>query len=167
MVAAMSRRTALVAVAVLVPLALAACGGNDSPAVSSSGSGVTTTTAKAATAKAGGTGTGQVAVGDKTFAFEAKPCTIDGDTVKASGAGTIDGRPFTVVVERAIEGSLIETVQVAISAKEAVVATNFSPAKTGGRLTVSDGRAKGTLAFTGTGGLPSGDGTLDLVCKGA
>jgi hypothetical protein len=166
MVATMSRRTVfVVAAAVIAPLVLAACGGGDSPSVSSSAE--TTTTTKTATIKAGGTGTGQVAVGDKTFAFEAKPCTIDGDTVRASGTGTIDGKPFTVVVERAIDTSLIETVQVAITAQQAVVATNFSSTKTGGKLTVADGRVKGTLAFTGTGGLPSGDGTLDLLCKGA
>ncbi|MEA3075371.1 MAG: hypothetical protein QOF60_279 [Actinomycetota bacterium] len=161
----MSRRTVFVAAfAALAPLALAACGGNDSPAVSPT---ETTTTTKTATVKAGGTGTGQVAVGDKTFAFEVKPCTIDGDSVRASGAGTMDGKPFTVVVERAIDTSLIETVQVAITAQQAVVATNFSSAKTGGKLTVAGGRVKGTLAFTGTGGLPSGEGTLDLLCKGA
>jgi hypothetical protein len=161
----MSRRTLAAAAAVLVPLAFAACSKSDSPAVSSPG--VTTTTTKTATVKAGGTGTGQIAVGDKTFAFEAKPCTIDGDTVRASGAGTLDGKSFTVVVARAAEGSLVETVQVAISAQQAVVATNFSSTKAGAKLTVTDGRVKGTLPFTGTGGLPSGDGTLDLVCKGA
>jgi hypothetical protein len=151
----------LAAAATALPLAFAACGADD--ANDDAGPAATSTTT--APQRASGTGTGTVVVADKTFAFAAKPCTIDGDNVKASGKGTIDGKAFTAAVERSANGSIIESVQVAITPTETDVATNFAASKSGAKLTVSGDQVKGTMAFSGTGGLPTGDGTLDLTCK--
>jgi hypothetical protein len=172
------RRTSFL-VALLVPsLAFAACGGGDSDDASpseSSGEETTTSTTEAAPA-AVGSGKGTFVVGDRTYAFEAKRCTAEeGDpvgTVQAAGTGTFDSRSFTVTVKSApTETSSIETVQIAFSGTEAVVGTNYVTLPGGAadvKLKVTeDGKAAGTIAVTGTGGQPSGEGTLTLECDAA
>ena len=169
------RRTPFL-VALLVPVAaLAACGGDSDTAAdeapeSGADAGDVTTTSEAAPS---GTGKGTFVVGDRTYAFDAKPCSAEaGDplgTVLADGKGTFDGRPFTVTVKSSPgETSVIETVQVVFAATEAVVGTNFVQLPGGAadvKFEVADaGKASGTIAVMGTGGQPSGEGTLTLEC---
>ena len=170
-------------VALLLPsLAFAACADDGSADTDASADGATepaaddaTTTTAGAAAKAG-TGKGTFVVGDRTYAFDAARCRAEeGDpvgTVEASGKGTFDNRPFTVTVKSSPdETSTIETVQVAFSATEAVVGTNYVALPSGAadvKLKVSeDGKAAGTIAVLGTGGQPSGEGTLTLECDAA
>ena len=172
------RRSTPFLVALLVPtLAFAACAddaGSASPGSAESADDAATTTST--TAAAAGKGKGTFVVGDRTYTFEAKRCTAEeGDpvgTVLADGNGTFDGRPFTVTVKSSPgETSAIETVQVVFTSTEAVVGTNFVQLPGGAadtKLQVSeDGKATGTIAVTGTGGQPSGDGTLTLECDAA
>ena len=169
-------------VALLVPsLAFAACGGGDDDTAADAPSGgddatITSTTETTSTTTKVGKGKGTFVVGDRTYTFEAKRCRADeGDpvgTVQADGTGTFDGRPFTVTVKSSpTETSAIETVQVVFAATEAVVGTNFVQLPSGAadtKLKVEeDGKATGTLAVTGTGGQPSGEGALTLECEPA
>ena len=174
------RRTPFLVALLLPPLAFAACGGGDDDAAtdtaadeaSDAGDATTSTTAAAAAGK----GKGTFVVGDRTYTFEAKRCRAEeGDplgTVQADGTGTFDGRPFTVTVKSSpSETSAIETVQVVFAATEAVVGTNYVQLPSGAadvKLQVEeDGKASGTIAVSGTGGQPSGDGTLTLECEAA
>ena len=165
-------------VALVVPvLGLAACA-DDAPdtatdaAAEEADTDATTTTTEAPV----GTGKGTFVVGDRTYTFEAKRCTAQkGDpagTVLAEGNGSFDTRSFTVTVRSSPgETSAIETVQVVFAATEAVVGTNYVPLPAGAAdvaLRVSeDGKAAGTITVMGTGGQPSGEGTLTLECDPA
>ena len=179
------RRTPFL-VALLVPLAaLGACADDRNSSSSSSsdslGDADATTTSAAdgdtdgegGGSAATGTGKGTFVVGDRSYAFEARRCTAEeGDpvgTVLADGKGAFDGRPFTVTVKSSPgDTSAIETVQVVFAATEAVVGTNFVQLPGGAadiKLEVrEDGKATGTIPVMGTGGQPSGEGTLTLEC---
>jgi hypothetical protein len=172
------RRTPFLVALLLPSLALAACGGgsddaSSSPSDAAADESSTTTSTTEAAAR---TGKGTFVVGDRTYAFDAKRCTAEkGDpagTILAEGTGTFDGRPFTVTVKSSPDkSSAIETVQVVFAATEAVVGTNFVQLPAGAadvKLQVSeDGKATGTIAVMGTGGQPSGEGTLTLTCDAA
>ena len=176
------RRTAFL-VAPLLPLfAFAACaGGGDDDAATDTNTDTATgtdesTTSTTEAAAAAGKGKGTFVVGDRTYSFDAKRCVADeGDpvgTVQADGNGTFDGRPFTVVVKSSpSETSAIETVQVVFAATESVVGTNYVQLPSGAadtKLKVEeDGKATGTIAVSGTGGQPSGEGALTLECEAA
>jgi hypothetical protein len=168
-------RTTFCIAAALAAFTFAACSDDSSGSSSSSSdttakSDATTTTEAAKT----GSGTGTFVLGDRTFTFDAAECTIDdGDQplVEASGKGTFDNRPFTVTVRHSeSDTSAIETVQVAFTATEALVGTNFVPLPDGKdsvKITVAGkGKAEGTMPVTGTGGQPSGEGKLSLDCQG-
>ena len=174
------RRTSFLVALVVPSLAFAACGGGDDvrpsdrPADATSDADETTTSTTEAAAV--GKGKGSFVVGDRTYTFESKRCRAEeGDpvgTVQADGTGTFDGRPFTVVVKSApTETSAIETVQVVFAATEAVVGTNYVQLPSGAADTklkvTEDGKATGTIAVSGSGGQPSGEGTLTLECEAA
>lgn len=173
------RRTPLLVALLLPSLALAACAGDDDTTDDTPGAATGTdeaTTSTTGAASATGKGKGTFVVGDRTYAFDAKRCIAEeGDpvgTVQADGNGTFDGRPFTVVVKSSpSESSAIETVQIAFNATESVVGTNYVQLPSGAadtKLKVEeDGKATGTIAVSGTGGQPSGDGTLTLECEAA
>ena len=175
------RRTPFLVALLLPSLAFAACagGGDDAPADDApeapSGADETATSTTEAAA-AVGKGSGSFVVGDRTYTFEAKRCRAEeGDpvgTVQADGTGTFDGRPFTVTVKSApTETSAIETVQVVFAATESVVGTNYVRLPSGAADTrfkvEQDGKATGTIAVSGIGGQPSGEGTLTLTCEPA
>ena len=175
------RRTRFLVALVAASLASAACGGggDDAPSDTASGDGETSTTSTTSTTSApvaAGKGKGTFVVGDRTYAFDAKRCRAEqGDpvgTVQADGSGTFDGRPFTVTVKSSPgETSAIETVQVVFAVTESVVGTNYVQLPAGAadtKLKVEeDGKATGTIAVSGSGGQPSGEGTLTLECETA
>lgn len=172
-----ARRTPLL-VAVVVPcLSFAACAsGGDDDAADDAGSATKATKTTADAPAAAGKGKGTFVVGDRTYAFEAKRCRAEeGDpvgTVQADGTGTFDGRPFTVTVKSSpTETSAIETVQVVFAATESVVGTSYVPLPSGAADTrfrvEADGKAVGTIAVSGSGGQPSGEGALTLECDAA
>jgi hypothetical protein len=170
------RRTSFLVALLAGSVAFAACAdsGAEPTDTSSDAGGDATTTST--TAPAVGKGEGTFVVGDRTYDFEAKHCSaVKGDplgTVLADGTGTFDGRPFTVVIKSSPgKTSVIETVQVVFAATEAVVGTSFVQLP-GGASDVKfevteDGKTSGTIAVMGTGGQPSGEGTLTLSCEAA
>lgn len=164
-------------VTLLVPvLAFAACGGGDDTDDTADG-GVAGTSEEATTttmAEAAGRGTGTFTIDGTDFTFEAEPCAIGGDdeqpSVEASGTGEADGQPFTVTVKRSpSEDSVIETFQLAFSATEAMVGTNFVGLPDGAgdtKISVDGQEAEGTFPnILGTGGRPSGEGSFTLSCE--
>ena len=174
------RRTPFL-VALLLPVAAFAACADDSSSDDESTASAPTTVAEGGdetttTATAMGKGKGSFVVGDRTFDFEASRCLAEEgdpvDRVEAAGKGTFDGRPFTVTVKSSpSDTSAIETIQVVFAATEAVVGTNYVVLPAGAadvRFEVADeGKASGTIAVTGTGGQPSGEGTLSLACDPA
>ena len=171
------RRTPFLVALLLGSAAFAACadgGAEPTDATSDEGAEATTSTTEAPAAV--GKGKGTFVVGDRTYTFEAKRCSAEeGDplgTVLADGNGTFDGRPFTVTVKSSPgDTSVIETVQVVFAASEAVVGTSLVPLPDGVDdvkfEVTADGKAAGTIPVTGTGGQPSGEGTLTLECEAA
>jgi hypothetical protein len=171
------RRSALLAAALLPVLAFAACGGDDDASSksdgSTSGSSSASGTEEATTTTAAtGTGSGTLKIGGKELAFDAQKCAVGGSddqpSIAAEGKGSADGKNYTVVVKRSpSKDSVLETFQLAFSATESIVGTNFvglGDAADGTKIKVEDKTATGTLAFTGTGGQPSGEGTFTVTC---
>jgi type 1 fimbria pilin len=171
-----SRRSTLLAALLLPVLAFAACGGDDDSAdedaaVGQNDSGETTTTAAAA--EAGGTGTGTFTVAGTEYTFQAEPCSIGGDDaqpeVEAQGKGTADGKAFTVVFKRSpSKSSVIENFQLVFSLNESMVGTNFVGLPEGAansKVKVEGQKATGTFTVLGSGGRPSGEGTVVLTCE--
>lgn len=173
-----TRRTSVLAALLVSLLAFGACGGDSDDAESETGAGAgaagtseeaTTTTA----AKAGGKGTGTFTISGTEFTFDAEPCAIGGDedqpSVEATGKGTADGKPFNVVVKRSpSEETVIENFQLVFSNTESMVGTNFVALPDGAansKVRVEDQKATGTFNVIGTGGRPSGEGTVTLTCE--
>jgi hypothetical protein len=170
------RRTLFLVALSVAALALAACG-EEGDGAASEGPADTDADASTTTSEpAAGTGKGTFVVGDRTYAFDAKRCLAEeGDplgTVEAEGDGTFDNRAFTVTIKSSPgPTSVIETIQVVFAATEAVVGTNFVQLPSGAAdvkfEVAEDGEAAGTIAVMGTGGQPSGEGTLTLTCDPA
>lgn len=173
------RSTALAAL--LVPLlAFGACGGDSDDAASDTGSdtgsGAAGTSEEATTtsAKAGGKGKGTFTISGTEFAFDAEPCALGGDdeqpSVEATGKGTADGKAFNVVVKRSpSDDTVIENFQLVFSNTESMVGTNFVSLPHGAadaKVKVEEQTATGTFNVIGTGGRPSGEGTVKLTCEG-
>ena len=178
-----SRRSTLLAALLLPVLAFAACGGDDDSADEDAATGKndtseTTTTAKggaggAAAGEATGTGTGTFTIAGTEYAFQAEPCDISGTgdatKVEAQGKGTVDGKNFTVVVKRSpSKSSIIENFQLVFSLTESMVGTNFVGLPEGAantKVAVEGQKATGTFTVLGSGGGPSGVGTVVLTCE--
>lgn len=171
-----SRRAALVATVLLPVVVLAACGGDDDSAdVAKSDTGGTTTTAAGSgqpSGQAGGRGSGTFTIAGAEYAFEAEPCSIGGKadqpSVEAAGKGTFEGKEFKVVLKRSPSASsVIENVQIVFSLTESMVGTNFVGLPEGAantKIKVEGDKATGTFTVLGSGGRPSGDGTITVTC---
>ena len=170
-----TRRTSVLATLLVPILAFGACGGDSEDAAGGSGSGAAGGTEEATTTtstKPAGKGTGTFTISGTEFAFDAEPCAIGGDedqpSVEANGKGTADGKEFTVVVKRSpSEETVIENFQLVFSNTESMVGTNFVALPDGAansKVEVEDKTATGTFNVIGTGGRPSGEGTVTLTC---
>jgi hypothetical protein len=174
---AVSPRSALLAAALLPVLAFAACGGGDdnssasSTSTTASGSG-SSSGSSTSTSAAVGKGHGSLKIGGKELTFDAQKCSVGGDekqpSIAAEGKGTAEGKSYTVVVKRSPSAdSVIETFQLAFSATESIVGTNFlglPDTANASKIKVEKKTATGTLDFLGSGGQPSGEGTFTVTC---
>jgi hypothetical protein len=174
-----ARRTSVLATLLVPLLAFGACGGDsddtdngtdNGPGAAGTSEEATTTT----TAKASGKGKGTFTISGTEYAFDAEPCAIGGDddqpSVEATGKGTADGKEFNVIVKRSpSEDTVIENFQLVFSLTESMVGTNFVSIPDGAansKVKVDDKTATGTFNVIGSGGRPSGEGTVTLTCEG-
>lgn len=154
-----------IAAAVLATASLVACGSSEK---SSTGDTTGSSSAPSTTAAAGGKGKGTVEIGDAEYAFEASKCTIGGDKDATTivGTGTTGGKSFDVEINRYPDPqSTIETVSVKTSGLSGSVATHIASDSSPAVLVGKDGKLSGSMTFDGTGGMPSGDGTVSVTCE--
>lgn len=168
-----TRRTTSVLATLLVPLlALGACSDDTEDTGTGAAGGGTEEASTTTSAEAGGTGTGTFTIAGAQYTFDAEPCAIGGDddqpSIEAEGKGTADGKEFNVVVKRSpSDDTVVETFQLVFSLTESMVGTNFVSLPDGAanaRMKVEGDTATGTFDVLGSGGRPSGEGTVSLTC---
>jgi hypothetical protein len=152
------------AAALLATASLVACGSSEK---NSTGDTTGSSAAPSTTAATGGKGKGTVTLAGTDYAFAASTCTIGGekDATEIVGKGTAGGKAFDVEINRYPDpGSTIETVSVKTSGLSGSVATHIASDADPAVLVGKDGKLTGTMTFDGTGGMPSGEGTVTVTC---